>query len=344
MKILHILGTDRLSGAENVHLGILRALKEDNEVIYASPDGPIREAVEAANVRFLPFDPEDPKNIKDLYKKEAPDVVHAADPRMSFKCARAGIPFIAQLHSNCPWMKKLCPNSVALRYAAKKASAVISVSQSIVDEFIFSGALKDKLHVIPNTVDRERIEQMASEPLDKQFDLVFVGRLTECKRPLMFVVIAEILSHKLPGIRAAMIGDGELREETERYIKDKGLSNIELFGFDPNPYKYVARSKVSIVTSSVEGFGLVAVECMVLGVPVIAYPAGGVAEIAEKGGEIFTSGGEAVEKAYKLLTDQKLYDASSRKALLASREWTDREVYLEKIKKLYAACAAEKRQ
>ena len=343
MKILHILGTDRLSGAENVHLDILRALKDENEVIYASPDGPIREAVESAGVRFIPFDPESPKKIRALYDKESPDVVHAADPRMSFKCARAGIPFISQLHSNCPWMKKLSPNSVVLRYALKRAVAVIAVSQSIVDEFIFSNAVKDKIFVIPNTVSAKKIEQMASEPLDKSFDLVFVGRLTECKRPLMFVDIVERLSKKLPGIRAAMIGDGEMREETERRIEDKGLNNVELFGFDPNPYKYVSKSKICLVTSSVEGFGLVAVEAMTLGIPTLAYPVGGLSEIAEKGGDIFTSVEEASEKAYRLLTDKDVYAEASRKAVTASREWTDTDRYMEKIKKLYAACAAEKR-
>ncbi|MBQ7669723.1 MAG: glycosyltransferase [Clostridia bacterium] len=342
MKILHILSTDRLSGAENVHLDILRTLKDENEVIYASPDGPVREAVESAGVRFIPFDPESPKNIKKLWKDEKPDVVHAADPRMSFKCAMAGIPFISQLHSNCPWMKKLCPNSIALRYAAKRAAAVIAVSQSIADEYIFSSSVEDKLRVIPNTVDREKIVRLAAEPLEKQFDLVFVGRLVECKRPSMFVDIVDLVSEKIPGVRAAMVGDGDLRKETEQYIKDKGLSNIELFGFDPNPYKYVSRSKICVVTSSVEGFGLVAVEAMTLGKPTLAYPVGGLTEIAEKGGDLFTSVEEAADKAQRLLTDQKLYGEASRKAELASREWTDTEKYMEKIKELYAACAAEK--
>ncbi|MBR0303377.1 MAG: glycosyltransferase, partial [Clostridia bacterium] len=130
MKILHILSTDRLSGAENVHLDILRALASSEEFdgAYASPDGPIREAVEAAGVRFIPVDPESPKNIASLFSEFRADLVHACDPRMSFKCAAAGVPFISHLHNNCPWMKKLTPNSAALRYAVRRARAVIAVS------------------------------------------------------------------------------------------------------------------------------------------------------------------------------------------------------------------------
>ena len=335
MKILHILGTDRLSGAENVHLDILRALKDENETIYCSPDGPIRRHVEEAGVRFLACDTENTKEIRRDYDEERPDVVHACDPRMSFKCARAGIPFISMLHCNCPWMKKYSPNSFALRYAAKRASAVIAVSQSIPDSYVFKKAFGDKLYVIPNAVDREKVERMAAEPYEGSFDVIFVGRLEPVKRPLLFLEVVEKLRRRLPDVTAAMVGDGELRDEVASYAAEHGLDNVSLLGFDSNPYRIMARSKVNVLTSEYEGFGLVAVEGMILSKPVAAFPAGGITEIAERGGIVCSDADQMARAVSELLTDPDRYAVYSKKAYEGSFGFTDTGDYISKIRDVY---------
>ncbi|GAF23683.1 hypothetical protein JCM19047_3522 [Bacillus sp. JCM 19047] len=58
-----------------------------------------------------------------------------------------------------------------------------------------------------------------------------------------------------------MIGDGDLRNECENEIKQLKLANnIDLLGFLENPYCIIKNSKMMILTSKWEGFGLVAVE------------------------------------------------------------------------------------
>ena len=344
MKILHILGTDRLSGAERVHLDILKALSADNEVIYASPDGPIRSHVEEAGVRFIPCDTDDVSVIKKLYNDERPGVVHACDPRMSFKCARAGIPFISMLHCNCPWMKKYSPNSFALRYAVKKAIAVIAVSQSIPDSFVFKKAFGDKLFVIPNAVGRKKVETMAAEPFDGSFDVISVGRLAPPKRPLLFLEVVEKLKEKLPTVTAVMVGDGELRGEAEEYASRHGLDNVTFTGFDPNPYRIMARSKVNVLTSEFEGFGLVAVEGMILSKPVVAFPAGGITEIAEKGGIVCEDSDSMADAVFGLLTDPARYKEYSKKAYDSSFGFTDTDDYISKIREVYEKALKSERR
>ena len=338
MKILHILGTDQMSGAERVHLDILRRLKKDNEVFYASPDGSIRNDVEASGVTFVPLDPERPGNIRDIFRKLSPDVVHAADPRMSFKCARAGVPFISHLHANCTWMERICPNSAALAYAAKRAEALIAVSESIPDRFVFRRAMEGKLRVLPNTVDRERILSLSAADHDGEYDLVFVGRLSDVKRPLLFLEIFEELKAQKPDATAAVVGDGEMRGDVERYIMERMIGGVTLFGYDPNPYRIMARSRVMLVTSEYEGFGLVAVEAMTLGIPVVAFPAGGITEIARAGGFISNTAHEASSLALDLLRDDELYTDASRRADETSRRYTDVDGYVEKIKEIYEDC------
>lgn len=335
MKILHILCTDRLSGAEIVHLGILRALKDDNEVIYASPDGPIREAVEEAGVRFIPCNTESIGEIKALCRRERPDVVHACDPRMSFKCALAGVHFISHIHNNGPWMKRRCPNSYALRFAAKRADAVITVSDSIESDFIFRKAFKGKLHVLPNTVDRARVLEMSAEEFGSNYDILFVGRLADPKRPLLFLKLAKELTELYPGLRAAMVGEGDMRAEVEKYIADNEIGNVDLLGFQSNPYKIMARSRVIVFTSYYEGFGLVAVEGMILAKPPVAYPVGGITEIARRGGFVCESHEKMKERILELLTDPEVYAEASHRAEEASYRYTDTEKYISEIYKIY---------
>ncbi|MBE6563533.1 MAG: glycosyltransferase [Ruminococcaceae bacterium] len=342
MKILHFLVTDKLSGAENVMLSILRSLKDGNEVYYVSPEGPVRKFVEEAGVNFIPADTDSIPEIKRIYKEVRPDIVHACDPRMSFKCALAGIPFIAHLHNNCPWLKKLSLNSIALLYAIKKAKAVVTVSDSIEKEYIFRNALKKKLYMIPNVVDRERVETMAKEPFGGMYDIIFIGRMNEQKRPLLFLELVSEVSKKVPGVTAAMVGEGELLDEVREKLEKDGIKNVSLLGFQPNPYKIINNSKINVFTSYYEGFGLVAVESMILSKPVLGYAVGGLAGIiTEDSGFLCRNNDEMAEKAVMLLSDKAMYERLSSGAKENSFRFTDTDGYTKKIKDLYDKVIAE---
>ena len=338
MKILHFLVTNRLSGAENVQLGILEALREKNQVYYVCPDGPVREFVERAGVNFVAADTESVSEIKRVYREISPDIVHACDPRMSFKCALAGIPFIAHFHNNCPWMKKLSPNSLALLYTIKKAKAVITVSDSIEKEYIFRKALRSKLNMLSNVVDSEKVIHLSKESFDREFDIVFVGRLNEQKRPLLFLDFVKKLTEKFPNLTAVMVGEGEMAGEVKAYISENKIDNVTLWGFEKNPYKIIKNSKINVFTSYYEGFGLVAVESMILSKPVLGYPVGGLAKVVTPdSGFLCSSTEEMVENACRLLTDKALYEKLSAGAAENAKRFTDTAEYMRKIGEIYTS-------
>ena len=56
MKVLHLLQSNRFSGAENIACQIISMCSEEKiEFAYASPDGPIRDALKERNIKFLPI-------------------------------------------------------------------------------------------------------------------------------------------------------------------------------------------------------------------------------------------------------------------------------------------------
>ena len=339
-KVIHFIITDVFSGAESVAAHIIKNLPSDWQGFYAAPEGRGLETVRAMGVYAIPCNTSDIKDIKRVYNEIKPDAVHAHDPRMSFNCALAGVPFVAHLHNNNPWLRKLCPNSIALRYVCKKAARVLCVSQSIIDEYIFKGAMENKAEVLHNCVDADEVRSLAAEPVSEKYDLCFVGRMEEEKNPLDFIRIIADLKKQLPEVRAVMLGEGSLRAEAEALAASLGLSeNITFKGFDRNPYKYMAASKVGVLTSKWEGFGLVAVEHLILSKPFVAYPVGGLVNIVnDENGKLCSDSGQMCDELYKLLTDEEYYNRKSQAASDSVARFCDRDGYTKRLLEAYSLC------
>lgn len=339
MRVLHLLKSTIYSGAENVALTIMDCFPED-EMIYASPDGPIREVVERRGHKFCPLETASIGAVKEIIRKIKPDLVHAHDFSMaSYAAWTAGkIPVVAHFHNNPLWLKKVCPQSIVLALSLPRINQVISVSDSIQNEYIFRKFLQGKNTVVGNVVNIEEIREKARKAQNcRNVDLVFLGRLTEQKCPLVFCQIVKETRKKLPGITAQMIGDGELMPTVRNYIYKNGLEHsIELMGFQSNPYPYLAAGKIMVMPSAWEGFGLAAVEGMCLGKPVVCSGVGGLSDIVDSScGAICETKEEYAENCVRLLSNEDKYTEKSMNAMKKSKKFSDIEEYKQKIVSCY---------
>ena len=83
---------------------------------------------------------------------------------------------------------------------------------------------------------------------------------------------------------ALILGQGEREADVRRRIADAGLQgDVTLCGFQANPWKFMARADVFVLTSDYEGFGNVLVEAMACGAPVVATASPGTRAIVEPG-------------------------------------------------------------
>ncbi len=103
-------------------------------------------------------------------------------------------------------------------------------------------------------------------------DIVFVGRLTEYKRPDRFINIIAGVKKSLPNVKVYMVGDGPDREEIEQQIAVLDLSNnVTLLGKRKDIPNILLDSKVYILTSRWEGVSIAMLEAMGHGtVPVVS--------------------------------------------------------------------------
>jgi glycosyltransferase involved in cell wall biosynthesis len=339
MKLLYLTPTSIFAGGERITLGIAAAMRErGHEVHYCGLEGPIRDFVEAAGVSFVPLEKFTPWAVRVLTRKLRPDIIHAMDFRASLYAALSGSPFIAHLHNNPPWQRRYGANSLAMLFFGRRAGKIITVSKSVLEEYVFAGAIKNNTLLLGNTVNVQAVrEQSQSDSYGAVHDVGFIGRLVEQKQPLVFIDIVARLRGLYPALRALLIGEGELRPAVENAITVNNLENsVTLAGFMPNPFPALAGCKVIIMPSAWEGFGLTAVEGMALGKPVLAAPVGGLKDIVdERCGKLCGTVTEFVDEAAILLTNPELYAQKSRAAREQAERYADNAGYYDRIEVIY---------
>ena len=114
--------------------------------------------------------------------------------------------------------------------------------------------------------------------------LAFVGRLVDQKGWRHLVEAMPGIVRALPGARLTIVGDGPDREEVRALVARLGVeSQVELLGYVRDPAPALAAADAVVVPSIYEPFGIVALEGMVQGRPVIASRVGGLAEVVVDG-------------------------------------------------------------
>lgn len=339
MKVLHVLNTNSYSGAENVAITIINHMP-DVESIYLSLNGPISEILKKNNIQYYPVDKLSIKSLKKAIRKLKPDVIHAHDYTASILCAlcfpKAKI--ISHIHNNSPWIKSYGIYSWAYLFSSFFYKKILTVSDSIEKEYVFGKFIKNKIECIGNPTDIELIHQKAIEySIDKKYDLIFLGRLTAQKNPKLLLEVFNDLILKRPDISIAVVGAGDQFESFNESIHKNNLQdNIEMYGFMENPYPVLNASNIMILPSKWEGYGLVAVESLSLGIPVICSGAGGLKNIVNSScGKICKNKDDYVQEIIELLDNEQAYATKSNNAKERAKVFGNIQGYISKIKNSY---------
>ena len=343
MRVIHLLQSPFFSGAENVVCQIISMLdsNDDIEMMYCSCDGQIREALKERNIKFIPISNFTVKEIKRIIKEYKPDIIHAHDMRASFIGALAcgNIPLISHIHNNNFDSRGISLKSIAYLYAAIRAKHIFWVSDSSYDGYYFHNMFKKKSEVLYNIISIDNLySKMSLDNNNYDYDIVYLGRLTEQKNPLRFMKVFRDIADQLPSVKIAVIGTGDLEDETHKEAERLELgSNVIFLGFQNNPYKILHDSKLMIMTSLWEGTPMCVLEAMSLGVPVVSTPTDGVKIVVDNGktGYLDDTDEGIASCCKKLLTDKNLRENMSDASIKRAKELMDIETYKTKILESY---------
>lgn len=336
-KVLHVTMSNAYGGAETVIFSIIDKLNKLNDFYYLCPEGKIEEYLNKKKIKNKAVKI---KELKNEIKNSDADIIHAHDFKASVLCSLVSRDkaIISHLHTSHNWIKKLSIKSIIYIIASLKFQNIIMVSKSMKDDTWFYQLIKHKTKVIVNTVDKEEIMRCATEnSLNENYDIAFLGRLSDYKNPLRFINIIEEIKNNKKDIKAVIIGDGELKAECIKKIKECNLeNNIYMKGFLENPFPIIDKSKVLVMPSKVEALGLSAVQAMVLGKPVIATNVGGLKEIInEQNGITCNSDKAFVYNILNILEDRNKYEILSKGAKVSSEKLCDVDRYMESLSSIY---------
>jgi len=155
------------------------------------------------------------------------------------------------------------------RLALMLSDNIISLSEFTRRKIM--GKVGKRITVIPNGVDYGSLKR--AKPIEKNFDVIFVGRLIKEKNVDALLRAVALLKAKHPKISCCIIGGGPEKPNLVNLASSlKIKNNVHFYNFMPaheNVFSYLKSSKVLALPSSREGFGMIALEANVCGVPVL---------------------------------------------------------------------------
>jgi len=185
--------------------------------------------------------------------------------------------------------KKLIPYLAKITYPF--TDELVTVSEGVAKNLseVVNYPQKD-INVIYNPIVDENLVKKSEETVqEKWFDLdtpliINVGRLREQKDyPTMFKAFKNLLYDM--DARLVILGDGKQKDRLKQMSKKLGINQkVKFLGFVDNPYKYLSKADLFVLSSRWEGFGNVVVEALAVGTPVVSTDCpSGPAEILDYG-------------------------------------------------------------
>lgn len=211
---------------------------------------------------------------------------------------------------------------------------IITPSDFYKRKFIEFGIQPERLIHIPNFLDRKY--PIVNKRNDNEKYYLYFGRLSEEKGIVTLVKAIQGIESDL-----YIVGSGPLKKEIEEYINNQGIKNIKMLGFKSGQelIDIVGNAKAVVLPSEwYENGPYSAIEALQLGRPIIGSNIGGIPELVEENGYLFSSGKleeltEIIKKFEKLSTIE--YDQMKKKSFnIFNMNYTS-DVHYAKLMEVY---------
>ena len=212
----------------------------------------------------------------------------------------------------------------AVTFSINNSDAVTSVSQSLKEDTLRLFNIKKEINVVPNFIDIQKYENLYSDcereliAADDEKIITHISNIRKVKRVDNVIEIFERIQNEMPA-KLVIVGDGPEKKSLEILCEKKGIRDNVLFvGNSHEVDKILCFSDLFILPSEHESFGLVALEAMACGIPVISSNAGGLPEVNIHGESGYLSvvgdTDEMAKNAIKILENDKIHQEFKRKA------------------------------
>jgi glycosyltransferase involved in cell wall biosynthesis len=238
--------------------------------------------------------------------------------------------------------------------------AIIAISHAVSDSIKkWKTARGRKVYTIYNGVDYQAIQALATDPVTIRQSLGIdprhlvvgtVGNIRPEKGHRYFVEAVRQVMDKYPEVTFVIVGGEKFEggtKELEELAKELGVRERIIFtGLRPDAIQLMAGFDIFVLPSIWEGFGIVCVEAMAQGKPVIGTRVGGVPEVVRDGVNGYLveprNPTQLAEKIIQLLTDETMRRVMGEKGRQIVKEKFDIKMQVSQIERIYATIISEK--
>jgi phosphatidylinositol alpha-mannosyltransferase len=233
-----------------------------------------------------------PSGLEEMLEIEKFDVIHVHEPEVPVIgaqiAARADSPIVATFHATHP--QNTVGKTIELfrvpyaRSIFKNIAAMTAVSDTAA-RFVreWSG---QKVQIVPNYIDLKLYASAREKKRDKDL-ILYVGRLEKRKGVRYLLQAFAELAQRDSNVKLVIAGDGSERDRLEDWVNDYEVPRIQFLGAVSEEQKLALLSKASVFCSPAiygESFGVVLLEAMAAGLPIVAGDNSGYACVLKERG------------------------------------------------------------
>jgi glycosyltransferase involved in cell wall biosynthesis len=302
LKVLHIISSGGMYGAEAVILNTLRAMRGGRHqavlAIFHNAANPNRQFYDAATREgFAPkliecrsqIDRGTVRAIRKLAAEEEADVVHAHGYKADIYCwfaLRARVPLVSTCHTWYDTDTLVTLYGKVDRLLLRSFERVVAVSEQVRHRLLSAGVRAERIRIVRNGIDLRPFEcalPLASDP-ERNVIVGLVGRLAWEKGVDIFLSAAARLVDQFPQAMFVVAGEGPDSEKLARMLDDLKLrGRAELLGRRDDMPELYRSLDIMVSASRQEGLPIAILEGMASSLPLVATAVGEVPTVVRDG-------------------------------------------------------------
>jgi glycosyltransferase involved in cell wall biosynthesis len=290
-----------------------------------------------------------------------PDIVHSnlyLSELLVHSHVKNGVKYISHGHDNMPQLRRLDFKTLfnktlltnwwerrwLLRQYQKSQTHFIAISEDV-DNYIKENcpSLRGRITRVLNAIDRNRfwVQREYSKP-KSIFKMLSVGSLVPKKNHQYLIGVAQILKSKGYAFEINVLGDGPLKVELVRKTEQTGCADVLFFrGSVPDVPLWMAESDLYVHPANYEPFGLVLIEAMTSGMPVVSLDGRGNRGLVENGFNGYFLPVDSSQEEFVKRVEEVMLDSAKRvkmgDAAQKFSESFDIKAYSKRLLQVYGA-------